>query len=64
MTYCAAHARVSQGAGLAAVLAALVRRVFVPARDAPLTYLDYAQLERPHLYPPFLVDGAAPHPPL
>ncbi|KJA28683.1 hypothetical protein HYPSUDRAFT_196868 [Hypholoma sublateritium FD-334 SS-4] len=33
----------SQGAGLAAVLAAL--------------------LERPHLYPPFLVDGAAPHPP-
>jgi len=34
----------SQGAGLAALLAAL--------------------LERPHLHPPFLVDGEPPHPPL
>ncbi|KAF8637785.1 hypothetical protein AX17_002576 [Amanita inopinata Kibby_2008] len=34
----------SQGAALAAVVAAL--------------------LERPHLYPPFLVDGKPPHPPL
>lgn len=33
----------SQGAAMAALLAAL--------------------LERPHLYPPFLVDGEAPHPP-
>ncbi|KAI0034841.1 FSH1-domain-containing protein [Vararia minispora EC-137] len=33
----------SQGAAMAAILAAL--------------------LERPHLFPPFLIDGAAPHPP-
>ncbi len=54
--------RHSQGAALAAMLAALVRCVIFHARAALLTDPDYAQLERPHLYPPFLVDGNAPHP--
>jgi hypothetical protein len=55
---------VSQGGAMAALLAALVRSTLrsLPSQ-LPLMF-SRLKLERPHLYPPFLIDGKTPHPPL
>jgi hypothetical protein len=51
----------SQGAAFAALLAALVRQ---SNGFYTLEFNEPFQLEKPHLYPPFLIDGQSPHPPL
>ena len=51
----------SQGAAMAAVLAAVVSS---NVRERLPTHLSCDQLERPELYDPFMIDGKPIHPPL
>ena len=52
----------SQGAAMAALMSALVSHPkFNP--DNRFVYL-FPYLEKPEVFPPFLVDGKPPHPPL